>query len=70
MLSATLRYGYQAVWKIDGAAKGTTGEREIIPEQAEIARRIFRHYAEGNFKANSRVTGTYLRFLWKRSRED
>lgn len=40
-------YGYRVIREIDGAGKVTTGVREIIPEQAEVVRRIFRDYAEG-----------------------
>jgi DNA invertase Pin-like site-specific DNA recombinase len=40
-------YGYRVVRTIDASGKVTTGEREIIPEEAEIVRRIFRDYAAG-----------------------
>lgn len=40
-------YGYRVVREIDATGKVTTGEREIIPEEAEVVRRIFREYAEG-----------------------
>ena len=40
-------YGYRVVRTIDATGKVTTGEREIIPEQAEVVRRIFRDYAAG-----------------------
>ena len=40
-------YGYKVVREIDAAGKVTTGEREIIPAQADIIRRIFREYVAG-----------------------
>lgn len=40
-------YGYRVVREIDAAGKVTTGEREIIPAEAAIVRRIFEEYAEG-----------------------
>ncbi|MEH0197138.1 recombinase family protein [Caulobacter sp. CCNWLY153] len=40
-------YGYRVVRTIDASGKVTTGEREIVPEEAEIIRRIFRDYAAG-----------------------
>ncbi|WP_241693567.1 recombinase family protein [Caulobacter sp. SSI4214] len=40
-------YGYGVVRAFDAAGKVTTGEREIIPEQAEVVRGIFRDYAAG-----------------------
>jgi len=40
-------YGYRVVREIDAAGRVTTGEREIVPEEAEVVRRIFRDYAEG-----------------------
>ena len=40
-------YGYRVVRTIDAAGRVSTGEREIIPEEAEIVRRIFREYAAG-----------------------
>lgn len=40
-------YGYGVVRAFDAAGKVTTGEREIIPEQAEVIRGIFRDYAAG-----------------------
>jgi DNA invertase Pin-like site-specific DNA recombinase len=40
-------YGYRVVREIDAAGRVTTGEREIVPEEAEVVRRIFRDYAAG-----------------------
>ncbi|WP_082554602.1 recombinase family protein [Caulobacter sp. Root1455] len=40
-------YGYKVVREIDVAGKVTTGEREIIPYEADIVRRIFRDYVAG-----------------------
>jgi len=40
-------YGYKVVREIDAAGKVTTGEREIIPYEAEVVRRIFRDYVAG-----------------------
>jgi DNA invertase Pin-like site-specific DNA recombinase len=40
-------YGYRVVRTIDAAGRVSTGEREIIPEEAEVIRRIFRDYAAG-----------------------
>ena len=40
-------YGYRVIREINAAGKVTTGEREIIPEEAEIVRRIFREYVAG-----------------------
>jgi DNA invertase Pin-like site-specific DNA recombinase len=40
-------YGYRVVRQIDAAGKVTTGEREIVPEEAEVVGRIFRDYAAG-----------------------
>lgn len=40
-------YGYRVIREIDAAGRVTTGEREIVPEEAEVVRRIFRDYAAG-----------------------
>jgi DNA invertase Pin-like site-specific DNA recombinase len=40
-------YGYKVIREINAAGKVTTGEREIIPHEAEIIRRIFRDYVAG-----------------------
>jgi site-specific DNA recombinase len=40
-------YGYRAVKTLDASGKPVRGEREIIEEQAEIVRRIFREYVAG-----------------------
>lgn len=40
-------YGYRVVRTIDAAGRVSTGEREIIPDEAEVIRRIFRDYAAG-----------------------
>lgn len=40
-------YGYRVVRTIDATGRVSTGEREIIPEEAEVIRRIFRDYAAG-----------------------
>jgi site-specific DNA recombinase len=40
-------YGYRVVRAFDATGKVTTGEREIIPEQAEVVRGVFRDYAAG-----------------------
>ena len=40
-------FGYKVVRAIDAAGKVTTGEREIIPHEAQIIRRIFRDYVAG-----------------------
>ncbi|WP_440411879.1 recombinase family protein [Neorhizobium petrolearium] len=40
-------YGYRVVHQLDARGEPIRGEREIIGEQAEIVRRIFREYAAG-----------------------
>jgi DNA invertase Pin-like site-specific DNA recombinase len=40
-------YGYKVVRALNDAGEVTTGEREIIPGEAEIVRRIFREYVAG-----------------------
>lgn len=40
-------YGYRVIREIDAAGKVTTGERAIVPHEAECVRRIFRDYAAG-----------------------
>lgn len=42
-----LCYGYRVVKKLDAAGEPVRGEREIVPEEAEIIRRIFRDFAAG-----------------------
>jgi len=41
-------YGYRVVRRFDDNGEVVKGEREIIPEQAEIIRRIFKEYAIEN----------------------
>jgi site-specific DNA recombinase len=40
-------YGYRVVHRLDAHGEPIRGEREIIEEQAEIVRRIFREYVAG-----------------------
>ena len=40
-------YGYRVVKTLDASGEPVRGEREIIEEQAEIVRRIFREYVAG-----------------------
>ncbi|WP_431301265.1 recombinase family protein [Tabrizicola sp. BL-A-41-H6] len=40
-------YGYRVVRQIDERGEYITGEREIVPAEAEIVRRIFRDYVAG-----------------------
>lgn len=42
-----LCYGYRVVKKFDGNGEPIRGDREIIPEEAEIVRRIFGEFASG-----------------------
>ncbi|WP_244301619.1 recombinase family protein [Stappia sp. P2PMeth1] len=42
-----LCYGYRVVKKLDGNGEPIRGDREIVPEEAEIIRRIFREFASG-----------------------
>ncbi|TPI27067.1 hypothetical protein FJW07_31530, partial [Mesorhizobium sp. B3-1-9] len=42
-----LSYGYRVVKKLDGAGEPVRGDREIVPEEAAIVRRIFREFAAG-----------------------
>jgi site-specific DNA recombinase len=49
-------YGYRAVKTLDASGKPVRGEREIIEEQGEIMRRIFREYVAG--KGPQKTTST------------
>ena len=40
-------YGYRVAKRLDGSGEPIRGEREIVAEEAEIIRRIFRDYAAG-----------------------
>lgn len=40
-------YGYKVIRTIDEAGRVSTGEREIIADEAQVIRRIFRDYAAG-----------------------
>ncbi|MFD2249269.1 DNA invertase Pin-like site-specific DNA recombinase/polyhydroxyalkanoate synthesis regulator phasin [Pseudochelatococcus lubricantis] len=40
-------YSYRVVKKFDGNGEPIRGDREIVPEEAEIVRRIFREFASG-----------------------
>lgn len=42
-----LCYGYRVVKKLDANGEPVRGDREIIPEEAEIVRRIYREFASG-----------------------
>ncbi len=42
-----LCYGYRVVKKLDASGEPIRGEREIVPEEANIVRRIFREFAAG-----------------------
>lgn len=42
-----LCYGYKVVKKLDGNGEPIRGDREIIPEEADTVRRIFREFASG-----------------------
>lgn len=42
-----LCYGYRVVKRLDASGEPVRGEREIVPEEAEIVRRIFRDFAAG-----------------------
>ena len=45
--SGGLCYGYRVVKTFDGNGEPIRGDREIIPEEAEVVRRIFRESASG-----------------------
>lgn len=42
-----LCYGYRVVKRLDGNGEPIRGEREIVPDEAEIVRRVFRDFAAG-----------------------
>ena len=42
-----LCYGYRVVKKLDAAGEPVRGEREIIPGEADVIRRVFRDFAAG-----------------------
>jgi DNA invertase Pin-like site-specific DNA recombinase len=42
-----LCYGYRVVEKLDASGEPVRGDREIVPEEAIIVRRIFREFASG-----------------------
>ncbi|WP_292415327.1 recombinase family protein [Mesorhizobium sp.] len=42
-----LCYGYRVVKKLDSEGEPVRGDREIVPEEATIVRRIFREFAAG-----------------------
>lgn len=42
-----LCYGYRVVKKTDSGGEPIRGDREIVPEEAEVIRRIFREFASG-----------------------
>jgi site-specific DNA recombinase len=42
-----LCYGYRVVKKLDASGEPIRGDREIVPEEADIVRRIFREFASG-----------------------
>ncbi|BAV48032.1 Resolvase domain [Mesorhizobium loti] len=42
-----LCYGYRVVKKLDAEGEPVRGDREIVPEEATIVRRIFREFAAG-----------------------
>lgn len=42
-----LCYGYRVVKKTDSSGEPIRGDREIVPEEAEVIRRIFREFASG-----------------------
>ena len=46
-ITAGLAYGYSVVKKFGPDGKPVAGEREIIPSEAAIVRRIFQEYALG-----------------------
>ncbi|GLS22062.1 resolvase [Labrys miyagiensis] len=42
-----LCYGYRVMKKLDGEGEPVRGDREIVPEEATVIRRIFREFATG-----------------------
>jgi site-specific DNA recombinase len=46
--SGSLPYGYEVVREFDSDGSAIRGKRRIVPERAEIIRRIFEAYADGN----------------------
>jgi site-specific DNA recombinase len=46
-ITAGLAYGYEVVKKFDHKGEPIRGERNIIPEKADVVRRIFDAYADG-----------------------
>lgn len=47
-----LCYGYRVVKQFDADGEPIRGDREIIPEEAKVVRRIFREFASGKSPAS------------------